>query len=759
MRRGSAKGGIDPLAGLNEEQRRAVLATEGPVLVLAGAGSGKTRVLAHRIAYIVERKLARPWQILAVTFTNKAARELKERVARIVAKGGDEVTAGTFHSVFLRMLRREAKALGYPKDFTVFDNDDSVRLVKLILKERGENRFTPRSIHSAISRLKNDMIPPREVAQSADSPREELVAAVYEEYERRLRRHAGMDFDDLLLKPIDLFREHPSVLNDWSARWRYLHVDEMQDTNLAQFELLRLLAGPKPNLFAVGDDDQSIYGWRGARVENIFRFRESFPGTKVFRLERNYRSTQAILDLAHAVVEKSSRREKKKLWTERTGGAVPQVIQFPTDLDEAQEVADIVGREVLSGRRRYRDFAVLYRTNAQSRTFEDILRARRYPYQVIGSLGFYERREVRDAIAYAKLCLNPRDDIALRRIIGEPPRGIGASTIERLVAWATGRDLPLTDALKRADEIEGVAKRSVNACREFAEQIQQWREKLPGMVPNEWMQMVLEGSGYLRRLRDEGGFEAQGRLDNLDAFINSLADAAEEGASLADFLEQAALMTDVDRYQPEDDSVRLMTLHASKGLEFPVVFITGLDEGLFPLANGMNEVLNPDEERRLFYVGVTRAKEELFLTHVTQRRRWGSPVLSEPSPFLLELPRERIHWRVVAGTAGSIFGKRHVSLKETRGGSGYDSPTVRTTGAGKTRKRDGSSRPAAHHGADDIPAVRPGDLVEHHLYGRGIVVSTTPMRNDVKVRVEFGDGEQRLMVQSIARLQPVKDFR
>lgn len=756
----------DPLAGLNPQQREAVENTDGAILVLAGAGSGKTRVLAHRIAYIVHKGLAKPWQILAVTFTNKAARELKERVAAITP-GGDEVTAGTFHSTMLRLLRRESQALGYPKDFTIFDNNDSVRLVKMILDEMQDERFRPRTIHSVISRLKNDLVSPDDFVPSPTSQIEKVVAQVYPSYQNRLKHLAGMDFDDLLLKPIELFKNHPAILHNWSARWRYLHIDEYQDTNLAQFELIRMLGGPKPNLCVVGDDDQSIYGWRGARVENVFRFKDTFDGAQVFRLEQNYRSTQPILDLAHAIVSKSSQREEKKLWTDKKTGALPHVIGLPNDMDEARGIADRIGRTVMSGKRMFRDHAILYRTNAQSRLFEDMLRGRRYPYQVVGSVGFYDRKEVRDALAYFKLCLNPRDDLALRRIIGEPPRGIGATTIDRLVEFANLRDLPLTDAMKRSEEVEGLAKRAISACSAFAQQIESWRSKMEDTPLDEWATTVLTESGYLPRLQDSKGFEDQGRLENIESFIDSLAEYGLKGGSLGEYIEEAALATDQDKYDPTSDTVKLMTIHAAKGLEFPVVHVTGLESGTFPLQNE-DSPADLDEERRLFYVAVTRAREELVLSYAVNRRVWGQIQSRQPSQFLKEFPEECAEWessrpalgvpnartRMEPDRQGGLFGStlgNRPSGSQARTASKPEKPWKSSaTSTPKPARRP--SNP------EDIPAIRPGDLVEHPKFGRGIVVATTKFRNDLKVSVEFDGAGVMNLLQGVARLQPVKDF-
>ncbi len=757
---------VDPLIGLNNAQADAVKSTEGPVLVLAGAGSGKTRVLAHRIAYIVSEKLARPWQVLAVTFTNKAAGELKERVAAITPDG-DEVAAGTFHSICLRLLRRETKALNYPRDFSIYDESDSLRLVKMILKEKGEDRIRPRTARTVISRLKNDLVSPKVYSETASIPRDKFFSEVYSEYEDRLNRNAAMDFDDLLIKPLDLFKRYPAVLAKWRERWRYLHVDEYQDTNLVQFELLKLLGGSKPNLFVVGDDDQSIYGWRGARVENIFNFRDIFKGTKVFRLEQNYRSTQPILDLAHSVVSKSNKREEKKLWTERGGGDTPEVVRVPTDMDEAREVVDRISRGVMSGKRRLSDYAILYRTNAQSRLFEDALRGRRLPYQVIGSLRFYDRKEVRDALAYFKLCLNPRDDVSLRRIIGEPPRGIGQTTLDRLITWANSEQKSMVEALQNAESVEGLNSRAINSCKKFGDQLQGWSKEIGKMDLTEWSQMVLDESGYIERLEKSDNFEDATRLDNIQELIGSIAEYSEhmdeEEGSLSDFLEQVALATDIDRYDPNADSVRLMTIHSAKGLEFPVVLVTGLEKGLFPLENGLEEDHDRDEERRLFYVAVTRAEDSIVLTLAGQRRLWGQLNSCEPSQFLFELEdtklkglksilyvhhRDNFRYRDLFDDEKPASRVKSNNVLHGRNDNKSDSGYIRR------QKRTTSSR----IDTTEIPALRVGDLVNHKVFGSGIVVRTQKYaKNDLKVSIEFDDGVHHLL-QSKAKLQPVKDI-
>ncbi len=731
-------------------------------MVLAGAGSGKTRVLAHRIAYIIKQRLAQPWQILAVTFTNKAARELQERVTSI-AEQGDKVAAGTFHSIMLRLLRREAKEIDYPHDFSVFDHDDSVRLVKIILDDFSEDRFRPAYIHAIISRLKNDLITPELYSEDVEKkPLKQIVSKVYTEYESRLQKYKGMDFDDLLIRPVELFQSHPSVLRYWSNRWRYLHVDEFQDTNRAQFELVKILGGPDPNLFVVGDDDQSIYSWRGARVENIFQFRDHYKDVKVFRLERNYRSTQPILNIAHSIVVRSRRREAKKLWTEKNEGMTPKVIQTSTEQDEAREIVDRISENVLSGKRQYSDHAIFYRTNAQSRVFEDALRARRIPHQIIGSLKFYERKEVKDVLAYWRICLNPSDEVSLRRLIKEPPRGIGESSLEKLIHWSRGGENTLFEAFQQATEIPELSTRAINACQRFGAQIVQWRSELKTNPLDQWAKKILKESGYLDRLQEEKGFEAETRLNNVQELLNSLSDfiKSEEG-SLNEFLENVTLATDIDSFNENQDNVRLMTLHSAKGLEFPVVFISGIEQGLIPMESSNDRVVDEDEERRLFYVGVTRAREELFLTYAKQRQRWGQVGYSDRSQFLMELPRNSVDW----DHSTSVPKPRSSTLPFSTGDTKRLAKSLRESDPPYrskiiSRPRDESEQTQTSrksHEYQDTPAIHRGDLVEHPTFGKGIVISTSPFYNDIKLEVDF-NGERIILMQGKARLKPLKDF-
>lgn len=775
---------IDPLAGLNDAQRQAVENIDGPVLVLAGAGSGKTRVLAHRIAHIVQSGAAKPWQILAVTFTNKAARELRERVSAITP-GGDKVAAGTFHSIMLRMLRQEAEALGFTKEFSILDTKDSERLIKQILEEFHEENFKPRAIHSAISKLKNDMVSFDDASKVATTPIEKVAANVYKVYQERMRLLSGMDFDDLLLRPLELFKKYPAILAKWSSKWKYLHIDEYQDTNHTQFELIRVLGGPKPNLCVVGDDDQSIYGWRGARVENVFRFKDSFEGAQVFRLEQNYRSTQKILDLAHAVVSKSSQREEKKLWTDNKGGDLPKAYGIVSDFEEARQVADIIGKGVLSGKRAFRDYAILYRTNAQSQLFEEMMRGRRYPAQIVGSVGFFDRKEVRDVVGYFKLCLNPKDDLALRRIISEPPRGIGASTIDKLQEYCNEKQMVLFEAMRDIESIAVLNARAKSACKKFVEQVESWRATIDSEdeTIDEWAERVLKESGYMKRLSEGTTLEVQGRIENIESLISSIARAGEDGKTLAEFMEESALATDQDKYDDNSDTIKLMTIHAAKGLEFPAVFVVGLENGMFPMQRG-DDPADLDEERRLFYVAVTRAREELYLTYAKRRRVWGIMQDRVASRFLKDSPEEMVEWEMGSPFNDSAFaGDNGTTDSFTRKFKAVEKPlemkpSERFAGGntGRKTKSPTAKRPASSPirpvkkplpiaskrndiSVEDIPAIRPGDLVEHPRFGKGIVIKTTKFRGDIKVSVEFDDAGVVHLMQKIARLQPLKDFR
>jgi DNA helicase-2/ATP-dependent DNA helicase PcrA len=627
------------LDDLNPAQREAVTHGDGPILVLAGAGSGKTRVLTYRIAYLIAGRRVPPWKILAVTFTNKAAREMKGRVESIL--GGDlGTTLTTFHSWCARFLSREAERLGYSRDYTIYDDDDQIRAVKRAMEELqiDAKRFNPNAVLTHISRAKNKLVSNDDFAKQTLDYFGSHVSKVYDRYEGLLRASGAMDFDDLLFNAVRVLRRDTDLHEQTRGRIEHLLVDEYQDTNKAQYELLKLLAPATGNIMVVGDDDQSIYGWRGAEIRNILDFEQDFPSARVVTLDQNYRSTQAILSVASAVVRQNAGRKPKELWTNRSGGDGVRVTVLDDDRSEALWVTSRIQQLAASEGRTYGEFAVLYRTNAQSRPFEGILRAQRIPYAVVGGVRFYQRREIKDLVAYLRVLVNPADDVSLRRIINVPKRGIGKTSEDKLVEQATVHGMPLREALRCVqDTIGGAPGRKLAA---FGQLLDKFTALSSELTPPRLAERIAGETGMMEELLIEDTQDGKGRADNVKEFIAGLSEFCERNpeARLAEYLEEIALLTDVDNYDNEPDRVTLMTLHAAKGLEFSVVFLCGLEEGLFPLSRSLDERDELEEERRLFYVGVTRAKEKLFLAWAHRRRRFGE-LVNLRSRFLDEIPK------------------------------------------------------------------------------------------------------------------------
>jgi len=624
------------LKGLNPSQRQAVQHGEGPLLILAGAGSGKTRTLTHRVAWLIRERGVAPWQILAVTFTNKAAAEMRERVERLLG-GGELPWVSTFHAACVRILRREIGALGFTSDFTIYDDQDQERLLKQILAERGvdEKELKPRAAAAAIDSAKNRGQFPEDLDRGAYG--NGRIAEIYALYQERLQRSNALDFGDLLLQTVRLFEEHPAVLERYRQRFRHLLVDEFQDTNQVQYRIVDLLASGHRNLCVVGDDDQSIYAWRGAEIGNILGFERDYPGCVTIRLEQNYRSTQTILEAAGEVVARNVGRKGKTLWTENPAGDRIHLEALPDDLEEARFVAGEIERLRRAGRH-LRDIAVFYRTNAQSRPLEEALRSRNLPYVMFGGIKFYARMEIKDILAYLRVLVNPADSVAARRIINVPPRGIGASTVERIAAFEgeAGGFYPACQQALEKGALKGAAAAKVEA---FVALIEEFRRQLLRLPYPQLTAELIEASGYGPLLREERTEEAKGRLENLEQLLAGMEEHRGSEGTLQDYLEQVALITDLDSYDPSLDRVTLMTLHAAKGLEFPVVYMTGMEEGLFPHARtsaGAGEEV--EEERRLCYVGMTRAMEQLYLTHARRRRVYGSYQYNPRSRFLDEIP-------------------------------------------------------------------------------------------------------------------------
>ncbi len=713
------------LAGLNPVQQEAVRHQDGALLVLAGAGSGKTRVIAHRIAYLVAGGVD-PRRILAVTFTNKAAGEMAQRVAAILAgRGGRPPLVATFHSTCARILRVEIPHLGYPRSFVIYDEDDRRALIKECYRELGldERALTPAAAIARISRAKNQLLGPDEVRDAARGPREAEVARLYARYAARLRDLGALDFDDLLGLTVELFTRHPAVLDYYRELWRYVLVDEYQDTNAAQYRLLRQLTAGHGNLCVVGDPDQSIYRFRGADLRNILDFERDFPGCRVVRLEQNYRSTGRILEIAGAVIAHNQARKEKGLWTENAPGEPARLFQARDEAEEALWVARTVS-ELRGAGLTLDGIAILYRTNAQSRVLEDAFRVAGLPYHIVGSVRFYERKEVKDALAYLRLATNPADDLAFRRALGAPSRGIGPATLARLEALAAPAGTPLLATAAGAAETLG--GRGGRGLREFARLIGRLAEVLatPGPLGAR-VAAVIDEAGLRDALRREGTAEAEGRLENLDELVVAAEEfaARPEGGDLAAFLDSVALISDVDELQEGRASVTLMTLHSAKGLEFPAVFLTGLEEGVFPHGRTLDDAEGVEEERRLAYVGLTRAKQRLFLSYALERRLGGYAGRREPSRFLLEMPGDAVV---------PVGGRR-----------GPTAPSSRPGGwPGRVAEPGPDPDPA-----DDYP-FRVGARLRHASWGDGILTGIQKDGDDVVVTVNFAAvGRKRLLLK------------
>ena len=735
----------EKLKKMNPRQLEAVLHTEGPLLILAGAGSGKTTVLINRIAYIIDQSLAKPWQILAITFTNKAAGELKERLTAMLGDIGGDVWAATFHSTCARILRRDGDRIGYSSHFTVYDTDDSKRLVKDCQKALNidDKMISHKSILSEISHAKDSMLSPADYQAAAGSDfRLAKIGAVYELYQKRLREADAMDFDDLLGNTVELFRQCSDVLEYYQNRFHYIMVDEYQDTNQVQYEFVRLLAEKSKNLCVVGDDDQSIYKFRGATIENIMSFEKSYPNAKVIRLEQNYRSTKNILNAANAVISNNEERKGKTLWTENPEGDKIQIHTSSNEQEEADFVATTILEQVAKGRK-YSDFAVLYRMNSQSNILEKVFVKSGIPYRIIGGHRFYERREIRDMIAYLSVINNPSDEIRLRRIVNQPKRSIGDKTIATASEIAGALGESLLEVLGRADEFDSLRRASVK-LKAFYDMMQELIDANDdeSVSLHELYELILEKTGYIEALRGEKE-EAETRIENINELASNLLKFQEENgeeATLSAFLEEVSLMTDIDNYDETADTVVMMTMHSAKGLEFPVVFLPGFEEGIFP---GLQAIYDPNEiqeERRLCYVAITRAKESLYLLNADSRMLFGSTSRNRPSRFSLEIPLDLIN-----KTREQDWRKPDLGTKMP---------------VAETELRRKSATAAMHFGQVTPPArsgnvFKTGDMVQHKTFGKGLVISATPMGNDVLLEIAFEQGTKKLMA-NFARLAKVE---
>jgi DNA helicase-2/ATP-dependent DNA helicase PcrA len=643
---------MDLLSDLNPAQRDAVTYTEEPLLILAGAGSGKTRVLTHRLAYLIKTKKAQPQNILAITFTNKAAEEMRVRVEQLLGKQARGTWIMTFHALCVRILRKEAERLGFRKNFSIFDEADSKRLIKTCLKELDYDpkRFTPPGVQAAISLAKNELVSPEEYKKAAFSPYEKVVAEVYRLYQTKLYQNNAMDFDDLLVLTVNLFELFPAVLETYQERFKYILIDEYQDTNYAQYRLVKMLAEKHQNICVVGDDDQSIYRWRGANLRNILDFEKDFPNAKIVRLEQNYRSTQIILDAANYVISHNRGRKPKSLWTANAQGEAITAYQGESEQDEAVYVASEIERLIEMENRTYKDFAVFYRTHAQSRVLEEAFMRHGIPYKIVGGLRFYERAEIKDILAYLRALINPDDTLSLKRVINVPRRGIGKTSLAALEWFCQKEQVTFFEGLKRADENSRLTPSAKQKIGELIKVLDELKEVQSELSVSQWLKEVAVKTGYWEWLKKEKTIEAESRLENLQEFYQVAREFEVNypNQGIENFLERISLLTDIDTYDESEEAVTLMTLHNAKGLEFSVVFMVGLEEGVFPHIRSLNDMEELEEERRLCYVGITRAKERLYLTYASSRRVWGARSYAVPSRFLQEIPESLIEGTGIA---------------------------------------------------------------------------------------------------------------
>ena len=739
---------------LNEEQKKGVFTTEGPVLLLAGAGSGKTRVLTHRIAYLIDELGVNSYQIMAITFTNKAAGEMKERVERLVGMGADSIWVTTFHSTCVRILRRFADRLGYDNSFTIYDTDDQKSVMKDVCKhlQIDTKQMKERTILSAISSAKNELVGVQEYeTQAMGDFRKQKVAAAYREYQNILKKNNAMDFDDLIMNAVELFKACPDVLEYYQKRFQYIMVDEYQDTNTAQFQLIRLLAEGSRNICVVGDDDQSIYKFRGANIRNILDFEKYYPEAVVIRLEQNYRSTQNVLDAANAVIRNNVGRKSKTLWTDKGAGNRIHYRQFDNAYEEAEFIADDIRRKIKDGIVEAGECAVLFRTNAQARLLEERFVVEGIPYDVVGGTNFYARREIKDLLSYLKTVDNARDDLAVKRIINVPKRGIGAATIAKVDDYAQMHEISFYEALCHADEIQGLGKAEAK-IRPFVNMIQVFRSRLSYYSLKELMHDILDTTNYINEMDVDDEIEAQSRIENIDELINKIVayEEANDEPSLSAFLEEVALVADIDRLSEDDSRVLLMTLHSAKGLEFSHVYLAGMEDGIFPsyMTIASDDPAEIEEERRLAYVGITRAKDDLTLCYAKMRMVRGETQMNAVSRFVKEIPPELMDNKPPAPRYQPV-----VADKSSRTISAPKKPYLASAGTGSFGALGISKGSEAVKGGK--PDYDIGDRVRHVKYGEGFVTDLEPGPRDYKVTVDFDDAGQKIMYAAFAKLEKI----
>ncbi len=735
------------LEGLNPEQKQAVMHTEGALLVLAGAGSGKTRVLTHRIAYLVEEKLIRPWNILAITFTNKAAKEMKERMESLIGTEANNIWVGTFHASCVRILRREIEKLGYDRSFVIYDSDDQKSLVKTCLDQLNINdkNFPPRTVLNEISRAKDELIDPEKFSiMYASDYRMSKIASIYELYQKKLKANNALDFDDIILLTIRILSNFPEVLDYYADKFRYILVDEYQDTNTAQYMLVSMLATKHGNICAVGDDDQMIYGWRGANLRNILDFEKDYPNCRIIKLEQNYRSTKNILEAANNVIRNNGGRKEKKLWTNNTEGKFLNRYEAIDERDEAYYIAGTMKALKKSGRS-YNDMAILYRLNAQSRVFEEMLMKHGVPYKIYGGLKFYARKEIKDVIALLRIVQNGNDDVSLKRIINVPKRGIGKTTLDRVEQYAIGEDVSMYKIISMVNNYPDLSRASKN-LQEFFNLIESMKVFAGKTELVEFIELLIDKSGIVKELDAEMTIESRTRIENIKEFISVAREfeiTTEEKPTLEDFLAHISLVADIDDTEEVGDRVVMMTLHSAKGLEFPVVFIAGMEEGVFPGYRSSAEEDELEEERRLCYVGITRAREEIYLTNAKCRMLFGSTTYNRESRFLREIPDELI---------SQIENK---SAQDKSGGSKKDSAFMRNGKVVDLSDLKARIKEFNRMSEDNASAVNVGDRVLHKKFGEGIVKSRVRESEDFRLDINFDEYGMKRLMESYARLKKV----
>ena len=763
----------DILNGLNNKQYEAVVQTDGPVLVIAGAGSGKTKVLTHKIAYIIQQKKAHPWEILAITFTNKAANEMKERIAKLIGDDAKDLWMGTFHSICVKILRKHIDKIGFDSSFIIFDTSDQKSMVKKCLKELkiDDKQFSEKAVQAEISNAKNEMLEPDQYeAKSHGDFRKEKIAQVYKLYQKRLKENNSIDFDDIINFTIKVFTQNPEILNYYSSKFKYILVDEYQDTNKAQFTLVKLLAEVNQNITVVGDNDQSIYRFRGADIANILNFEKDFKGTTIIKLEQNYRCTGNILKAANAIIKNNETKYEKKLWTENDEGNLPTVYSADNEYDEASFIAEQIEHLKKQEKYNYTDFAVLYRMNTQSRVIEDILRREEIPYKIVGGLKFYDRKEIKDIVSYLRLIQNNSDNLSLTRIINEPKRGIGATSLDKVTELAIQNETSMYEIIKNSEQY-GLNRVFLNS-REFVNFIEDAKSKKDSMPISEFIKYVLKKSGYLKALENEKTIEAENRIENLEEFLNAAMEFEKEEVenNLQNFLEGMTLASDVDNMEESEDTVTLMTLHSAKGLEFPVVFLVGMEEGIFPGFRSIGEPAEIEEERRLCYVGVTRAKENLYLTCSKMRTMFGSTSCNAPSRFLEEIPSDlldgyedsfgtskikknlfedsKYSWSY--GNSNNSSSIKTYNIKDTidKGVAAASNIFGKQASFGRTAESFLSNLGNKGTTEVDLSQYGEGVRVMHKKFGEGTITKTEPEGEDLKVDINFDKvGHKRLMAK------------